>query len=280
MSCIILEEEDESKFIIISGTYRYNLNEPDKSYFLPGHLQEISGLSYWKESILLCVEDENGYLYLFDHKREEVINELKFGKKGDYEGVAQYNDVAYVIRSDGQLYFFEIKEEPEVTKIKLPFTSKNDLEGLTVGHKKDELYIACKRSPDIFERDLKGRAVYQYNVKKDKVDTNPYILLTSETFEIELKKAGLKPSNHMPFQPSGIAIHPFTEDVFLLSSVGKLLLVLNKSGKIVSMVPLKRSLFRQPEGICFDGFGNMFISSEGRGQRGYILNFGNQPADQ
>ena len=80
----------------------------------------------------------------------------------------------------------------------------------------------------------------------------------------------------MPFMPSGIAIHPDTKDVFLISSVGKLLVVLNKNGKIIDMAPLKRSLFRQPEGITFDKEGNMFISSEGRGKKGYILKFTNQ----
>ena len=220
------------------------------------------------------------YLYLFDHKDEKVVNEIKFGKKGDYEGVANSDNIAYVIRSDGRLYHFEIKNEPEVTKIELPFTSKNDLEGITRGHKKSEFYIACKRSPKIFDNDIKGRAIYQYSAAKDKVKQKPYIHLTTEMFEQALLKVGLKSSKYMPFMPSGIAIHPHTEDVFLISSVGKLLVVLNKSGKIITMAPLKRSLFRQPEGITFDTEGNLYIASEGRGLKGYILKFENQLTNQ
>jgi len=280
MSCMIVEEEDMRKYKIKSGDNLYDLNAPDKKYILPKRLEEISGLAYWKKNILLCVEDETGYLYLFDHDKEEIINEIKFGKKGDYEGVAQSNDIAYVIRSDGRLYYFEIKDEPEVTKVNLPFTKKNDLEGITLGHQNDTFYITCKRSSDLFGKDLKGRTVYKYDSKEDTVIQNPYIHLTTKMFEKEVENAGLSPSRHMPFMPSGIAIHPLTEDVFLLSSVGKLLVVFNKSGELVSMAPLKRAIFRQPEGICFDEKGNLFISSEGRGGNGYILKFNNQPSDQ
>jgi uncharacterized protein YjiK len=279
--CILLEEEDDSdKSVVTTGDYQYDVYSFEKNYKLPGRLVEISGLAYWKENILLCVEDENGYLYLYDHEKEEIIQEIKFGKKGDYEGVTQSEDIAYVIKSSGKLYYFNIEDEPEVTKVDLPFSSRNDLEGITKGHKKDEFYIACKQNPEILENGIKGRAVYSYNVKKDKVKTKPYIHLTTEPFVEEIEKAGLNPSRHMPFNPSGMAVHPFTKDVFLISSVGKLLIVLDKSGSIVSMAPLKRSLFRQPEGICFDSEGNMFISSEGRGKKGYILKFNPTRIDQ
>ena len=99
--CMFLEEEDDSdKSIITSGDFQYDVYSYEKDYKLPGRLVEISGLAYWKENILLCVEDENGRLYLFDHVKEEVIQEIKFGKKGDYEGVTQSEDISYVIRSN------------------------------------------------------------------------------------------------------------------------------------------------------------------------------------
>ena len=279
-ACIILEEEESGKSIVITGDYQYDVYAYDKVYKLPGRLVEISGLAYWKENILLCVEDERGYLYLYDHGKEEVIQEIKFGKKGDYEGVTQFEDIAYVIKSNGKLYYFTIEDEPVVTKVDLPFNSSNDLEGITKGHKIDEFYIACKRNPEILDNGVEGRAVYSYNVKKDKVNTKPYIHLTSEAFKEEISRAGLNPSRHMPFMPSGIAVHPFSGDIFLISSVGTLLIILDKSGSIISMAPLKRSLFRQPEGICFDNEGNMFISSEGRGKKGYILKFNPTRIDQ
>jgi len=177
--CILPEnEEDTTKSIINSGDFQYDVYAPDKDYKLPGALVEISGLAYWKEDILLCIEDERGHLYLYDHVKEEIIQDIKFGKKGDYEGVTQYEDIAYVVKSTGKLYCFKIENEPEVTKIDLPFTSSNDLEGIAKGHKNDEFYIVCKQIAELAENGIKGRAVYTYNIKKDKVKTKPFIHLT------------------------------------------------------------------------------------------------------
>lgn len=273
MSCTLAEEDDEDRFFILSGENQYNLNECDGRIKLPGRLEEISGLAYWKDSLLLGVEDETGYVYVISLQREDIVKEIKFGKKGDYEGVTCFNDTALVLRSDGRLYYFHIIDEPAVVKVDLPFTEKNDLEGIATTYNLDEYLIACKRSPDIYGIDLKGRAVYRYYMRADTVMPAPYVHLTSDMFEKELERHGLRPSNHMPFMPSGIAVHPLSGDIFLISSVGKLLVVIDRSGNIIGMSPLKRSLLRQPEGICFDEHGNMFVASEGRGGKGYILRF-------
>lgn len=273
MSCIFPEENDEAIFIIGTGEYQYNLADYNEIYPLPGRLQEISGLAYWKDDLLLCVQDEKGNVYVFDKVKKEIVQEIDFGKKGDYEGITCNKNTVYVVRSDGNLYSFEMQIEPDVRKRKLPFTKSNDVEGLCMGHNQNELYIACKGSPEISDKKLKGRAVYQFDLDREKLRSRPYIHLTTEVFTEALEKAGLKPTNHMPFMSSGIAIHPITEDVFLISSVGRLLVVLNKKGDIKSMAPLKRSIFIQPEGICFDASGNLFIASEGKGRKGYILKF-------
>jgi len=88
--CILPEENDDSnKSVIFTGDFQYDVYSPAYDYKLLAELVEISGLAYWKEDILLCVEDEKGYLYLYDHGKEEIIQVIKFGKKGDYEVVTQ-----------------------------------------------------------------------------------------------------------------------------------------------------------------------------------------------
>ena len=75
------------------------------------------------------------------------------------------------------------------------------------------------------------------------------------------------------FQPSGIAIHPIDGEIYIISSVGKLLIILDRRGKVLEVKALDPKIFRQPEGICFSPAGDMFISSEGQGGKGYILKF-------
>ena len=44
-------------------------------------------------------------------------------------------------------------------------------------------------------------------------------------------------------------------------------------GKVQDVKELDPKLFRQPEGICFSPIGDMYISNEGQGGKGYILKF-------
>ena len=271
MACIA--DYGEEQMIISSGKQQYLLSQPDEEYKLPGRLEEISGLDYLGEGILLCVEDEEGVLYFYSTREKDVTREIKFAESGDYEGVTHADNQAYVIRSDGKLYSFPLNQDDDLDaeKIETPFTAANDVEGLVMGFRNDELLIACKENPEVEDNKVEGRAVYAFNLVKNELDIDPAIRLTSEAFREALKKLDLKPVHFMPFKPSGIAIHPLSKDVFILGSVGKLLIVLNKSGKIIDAAPLSRKIFTQPEGICFDESGRLFISSEGAGKDGYIL---------
>ena len=67
------------------------------------------------------------------------------------------------------------------------------------------------------------------------------------------------------FAPSGLAIEPTTGNLFILSSQGHLLLVVNPEGEIKTIQFLDRFQYRQPEGICFDANGTLYLSSEGKG---------------
>jgi hypothetical protein len=70
-----------------------------------------------------------------------------------------------------------------------------------------------------------------------------------------------KPQNQIPsFCP---ARHPINHDWYILSSVNRSLIQLDGNWKIKGYYQLNPSNFRQPEVICFDSAGNMYISNEG-----------------
>jgi uncharacterized protein YjiK len=73
--------------------------------------------------------------------------------------------------------------------------------------------------------------------------------------------------------PSGIAIHPTINEIFVISSKGKKLLILSPKGDKNTLIELNPKTFLQPEGICFTPNGDLCISSEGANSNGYILKF-------
>ena len=84
----------------------------------------------------------------------------------------------------------------------------------------------------------------------------------------------------MAFKPSGIAIHPNSRDVYVISSAAKCLIVLNDKGDLKSAHHLPRSIFRQPEGITFDDDLNLYISNEGQDKKANLLKFTHHPCVQ
>ncbi|UXP33453.1 SdiA-regulated domain-containing protein [Reichenbachiella agarivorans] len=254
----------------------YDFKNPTSKYYLPYVLEEVSGLSYLDDGILVCVQDEDGKVFFYDHKERKLIREVRFADGGDYEGIQVVGDSIYVAESNGDLYKFLANDEGKKSiKMNTDLKKKNDVEGLAYDSKTGKLIIACKESGDLKDRDVKGRAFYSFDLNKREIDPRPTFTITSSDIKkyLESQVDFEYDENRLNFMPSGIALHP-TQDIFyIIASTGKLLLMVNRQYQIVGSVPLDPRLFGQPEGICFAPNGDLFISNEGQGDRGYILKF-------
>jgi len=155
-------------------------------------------------------------------------------------------------------------------KYKTALDEGNDTEGLCYEAKKERLLVLCKEDPG---KKLKGqRAIYAWDLKKKKLSKKPVHTIDENAIETLLDKQGIKTKN-FHFKPSGLAVHPFTGDIYVISSVGKVLVVLNRKNGIKSVTRLNENVFEQPEGICFMKNGDLLISNEGKKKKGNILLF-------
>ena len=256
----------------------YNLLVPDRKLKLPGKLEEISALSWISTYRLAAVQDEKGKVYIINLETGEIDEDYKFSNDGDYEGLEIVGETAYVVESKGILYKVDNfrSEEPTVKTYKLPLTARNDLEGLAYQVKDQSLLLACKLSPALNGQTFKGkRAVYRFDLQTGTLAEKPHMLIDLKKVKAETVQDGWKLPESLDevFQPSGIAIHPLTGDTYIISSVGRRLIVYNSRQKLTHVLPLPRNIFKQPEGICFGPKGEMYISNEGRDGKGNILFF-------
>ena len=81
--------------------------------------------------------------------------------------------------------------------------------------------------------------------------------------------------NKIKFNPSAIAVHPETNDIYILSTRDtKCMAVFSRDGKLKSFQLIDEDLMPQPEGICFSPEGVLYISSEGKkGEPGNLFQF-------
>ncbi|GIV58308.1 MAG: hypothetical protein KatS3mg042_1221 [Rhodothermaceae bacterium] len=260
----------------------YAFDRPAAAFELSRALYEISGLTFLADSLLGAVQDEDGRLYLLDAATGKVVRDEKFAGDGDYEGVERVDRRVYVLRSDGAL--FEIEDwqasDYDVKKHRLDLPKGCDAEGLAHDPARHRLLIACKERPG---NDLEGhRAVYAFDLETERLRETPAYTIPLRAVAERLPERNalnrtlrrlLSPADLHVFKPSGLAIHPVTGRVYVLSSVLEALAVLEPDGTLEAVWPLPGDRLPQPEGIAFTPEGDLFLASEGHGGKATLLRF-------
>lgn len=268
----------DSLFLVIDHqSIFYDLKQPNDKYFLPYVLEEVSGLAFKSPNSVLAVDDETGRVFEYDLLKRKIIHSMTFHSPDDFEGVEIVDSLVYALKNDGDL--FEMKytsnKKPKAVKYENDLGSKNDTEGLGFDPINNQLLIACKEEPEVKDNKAKGRAIYGFDLDKKKLKKDPLFEISTGS----LIKFWEKSRTHdykeerVKFKPSAIAFHPIDKSYYILSSVGKLLVVIDGNGEIRATYPISSRILGQPEGVCFSPNGDMYISSEGEGDKGYILRF-------
>ena len=226
------------------------------AWFLPEKLKEVSGISWIDTGRFACIHDEAGKVFIYNIQTSSIETEIPFAGKGDYEGIAIAGETIYVLQANGEI--FEITDylssSRGVKLYKTHLTKKQDSESLAYDKKNNRLLIAVKegKPDDVFKE------IFAFDLTTKKMDVKPVykIPLGHPLFKADKsKKKGI--------QPSDIAVHPLTGDIYIIEGTDPQLLIMNSKGDLLSLYELKGKEFSQPEGLSFSTDGLMFISNEG-----------------
>lgn len=272
-------------------TFLYDLDKPDHTIKLDKELEEISGLSIDPTGeYLYAIQDEEGKIYMIDIENGEIKAKTKFHKDGDYEGIEVVDNRIYVVKSTGTLY--EVTNiggpDQQLKKFNSFLSRENDVEGLAFNPELNCLLLACKGIPatgESFEQIRYKKTIYKFDLSNNTLVQEPIYTLRLDQIRkyldrhtalkeyeklVEFFSAG---KENLTFNPSAIAIHPITKDIYVTSSSGKVLLVLNPAGDIVHIEKLDKDVHAQPEGLAFAKDGTLYISNEGKGSKARIHRF-------
>ena len=234
----------------------YDLKNPTKKYKLPKKYMEISGI--WPiqgSDSLAFVQDEAVRVYQFDLSSNEITEYVKHGS-GDSEDIVILGNTAYILHAGKRPAIYKItgynSGSAQCERYDLNLNKDYDPEGLCHDAKENRLLIACKGSP------VKGdklRKIFSFDLQSGTKANSPVFIIDSRDF---LDRTG------DTFNPSGIAIHPISNDIYLVGTKEvKMIVCYGLNGEFKGAWKLDKNQFNQPEGIAFMESGELIVCSEG-----------------
>lgn len=233
---------------------QYDLNNPEV-FDLPDGLREISGIAYYpKDSSVFAIVDEDGLLFKIFLNGTKTIQKWKFDKSRDFEDVVIHDSTFYVLVSNGDIETLKFNGDSILMqKSDLAGASKktNEFESLYYDSSLG-LVLMCKDCEDD-----KKKVVTAWGFSPDSLAYNPGL------FSLDVSKiAEMIGEKKLHFKPSAATINPVTHELYIISSINKLLVIAGTNGDIKSVYPLDPKIYKQPEGITFTPWGDLLISNE------------------
>ncbi len=253
----------------------FNFKEPSLLLNLPFELREISGLTNISELEIACVQDENGILFIYNLLTDSIVGQFDFGIKEGYEGLTKADSSYFILRGDATLLEIEFPyDSSRVTETKLNI-QEQDNEGLCYDERNNRLLIAPKSKFGKGKILKDTRAIYAIDLATKELNETPIFLISIAEIEafanknqIELPQKVSKQSSDsvsaLKFIPSALAVHPKTDEIYILSAVDQTLAVFDKKGLLMNFFMLDNRLFNRPERLTFLSNGDLIITNEGQ----------------
>jgi hypothetical protein len=271
-----------------------DLARPLRSFPLPAALREVSAVTAVDADTVACLDDEKGLLFFVDVHDGRLRAARSFGPDGDYEGLARVGGEFFVLRSDGQLA--RVADRDGALAIVETFevrTAHHDLEGLCFDPGRGVLLLAPKdvlkparqdaddartatdRRAQAAERKAMRdhRELFAWDVRERRLLPEPVLRLSVAELRAQADARGdalpTKTNRRgteraaLRLMFSCIAVHPRTGDLYLLSAIDQVLIVLDASGELRRLHRLDPALLPKPEGLTFLPGGDLVLTSEG-----------------
>lgn len=264
----------------------YNFLRSDRTLVLPDELSDIAGLSLSPDGrSLVALNYKDGDIHYINKWNGDLEHSVRFKRRGNYKGIEAVRNDVFIIKENGTVYHISEldSDKPKTKSFNTPLNVKFAIQGLTYHPIRNELLIACQGN-DGDEAFDDSKSIYVFDLDSKQLFRQPMFLIEDQDifdylnqYQPPLEEGDelfYKPPKEKPFKPSAIAIHPRTDELFLISSYNMMLIILSEEGKLLHAEKLDPFLLVEPEGMCFDMDGTLYISSKGsKGSTGKIHRF-------
>jgi hypothetical protein len=255
-----------SQFVKEDGYF--DLEHPNSIVPLPMGNMPLSDLTLLDSTQMFCIQSSTGGVVIYDLDSNKISASLSLGIQ------EVIRDIVVV---DSSLLLFD--ENMSVYRSYAPFDSLHTTQ-LTKGNTSWKSASICHHAMthrlfivgSVDNLEQTERFVYTYNLNNTKFQEEPlfqFDVSALETFaqtnniKINTFKVNAMQDTVLGFNfiPTAIAVHPKTNDIYILSSIDRTLAVFNQFGELVNLAVLEPRQFPVPSGMVFNAQGDLYISN-------------------
>lgn len=247
----------------------FDLIHPSEINILPMGVSSFSDLTLMDSLHLVGIEPISGNVVFLDINNYSISSQLSLGSDFRFQAISRIDSTLILMDSENKVHFllppYDINS----------FVSSNETienfhsPGICLHESTKRLFLISEVQEK--EEGQFSSYLYAFNLNKNKLSDEPLFeinLTDIESFAIKnnlsLPTTIVANSGDtiqgLDFNPSAIAVHPKTNEIYILSS-DRSLIVYNQFGEVVNFTSLDASIFSKPTGMTFQDNGDLLISN-------------------
>ena len=247
-----------------------NLAQSDQISLLPMGIESFSDIAFLDSTILICLQEDKKSLVLFDLSSNQVSTPITINLPNKIIDFSRIDSTIILLDDQVQVHFLL----PPYDSSSL--VTENDI----LGNWKSAatcIHESTKRMFILTQNNLEidnpiSNSIYTYTISKRKLNEKALFDISIsdlEMFAIENNIA--TPQNkftdlsdslsQLIFNPTAMAIHPKTNEIYILSSENRSIVVFNQFGEVQDLFFLDEKLVSNPKAMTFHPSGDLLISN-------------------
>jgi hypothetical protein len=256
-----------SHFVKESGYF--DLVHPESVTNLPMGVNAFTDFVIMDSTHLICLDDQIGGILVYDMVSNKSQGYLPTGIDSKITEVTKIDSTIILVDDRMDLHFLL----PPYDSTSITTESLREKSWISSGmclHEQTKRLFFVAES-DI-ENEVQNHLIYTFNLNQRKLSERPLFEIKPEDIELFAISNNITlPSNRLDengdtvdvfsFKPDVIAVHPKTNEIYVLSTIDRSLAVYNQFGQVVNFTTLNEELFSQPKAMTFFPNGDLLLTN-------------------
>ncbi len=256
-----------SHFVKESGYF--DLIHPESVMSLPMGINAFTDFVIMDSTHLICLDDQIGGVLVYDLISNKSQGYLPTGIDSKITEVTKIDSTIILVDEKMDLHFLlPPYDSSSITTESLREKSWIS-SGMCLHEQTKRLFFVAESD---IENEVQNHLIYTFNLNQRKLSERPLFEIKPEDIELFAISNNISlPSNRLDdhgdtveffsFKPDVIAVHPKTNDIYVLSCVDRSLAVYNQFGQVVNFTTLSQELFSQPKAMTFFPNGDLLLTN-------------------